>query len=410
MKCKKCGAEIDESSAFCSACGAKTKHKKHKKPFFLIRFFLQVISLVLYGALLVGLLGTVLLADVRILTSSDGIETLLTHLVTSQQEPADPVATEPAMGSPYLQRLSATTAADEYTVDEDGNIIDPDGNIIGNINDPENVQLPDGVTLPEGSTVPGDAPADASSLADHVYDLAKEILGEDIPISPEQILTFMVESNIMEFMAEKTASVVEDVISGNTDVNPFLTADDISQIVEENQELIEETFQVTITPDMKDDIHIQAQEALNDGQFNATLREQVDLALATPVPGREDMTLRDLLVLVSSYAQVKFLCLAIAACLVLMAVLMLLNYYNLPEGLNWNASACTVAGLLLSVPLMLLHISPALLESFLPETAETLALIDSAAHVIAPLHYGLLIFGLVLAVAALVWNAQIKKH
>lgn len=407
MHCKKCGAGMEEGSAFCSACGAK--NKKHKKPFFLVRFFLQTVCLVLFMALLVGLAGTILLADVRMLTSSGGIETILTHLVTAQQVPSAPVPTEPAMGSSYLQRLSATTVSDEYVVDEYGNIIDPNGNIIGNINDLDNVQLPDGVTLPEDITVPSDALTDANSLADYVYDLAKQFLGEDVSITPEQILTFITESNVMEFVAKKTATVVENILSGGTDTAPIITADDITQLVEDNQALIEDTFQVTITPEMKEQIQFQSQEMLNDGQINQVIRNSVDQVLAEPVPGMEDTTVSDLIAQVNVYTQVKFICLAAAVCLVLMALLMALNYYNLPGGLNWNASACVAAGLLLSAPLLLLHITPALLEGILPQTAETLALIDGAAQVISPLHYGLLIFGLALAVASLVWR-KLARH
>lgn len=407
MHCKKCGAEMAEGSAFCSACG--TKIKKNKKPFFLVRFLMQVISLVLYFALMVGLFATVLLADVRVLTSSGGIETILTHLVTSQQTPAAPVPTEPAMANPYLQRLSTTTAS-EYRVDEYGNIIDPNGNVIGNINDLDNIQLPEGVTLPEGITVPSDTLTDSNSLADYVYDLAKQILGEDVSITPEQILTFIVKSNVMEFVAEKTSTVVENILSGNLDATPIITPDDISQLLEDNQQLIEDTFQVTITPEMKDEIHLQAQEALSDGQINAAIHDTVGQVLAEPVPGMEGMTVSDLMAQINRFTQVKFICIAAVVCLALMALLMLLNYYNLPSGLTWNASACTVVGLLLSAPLLLLHISPALLEGFLPQTAETLALIDGAARVISPLHYGLLAFGLVLAVVSLVWKPLVQKH
>lgn len=363
MHCKKCGSALTEDAAFCPSCGAKTK-KRGKKPFFLIRFFLHIMSLVLYLVLMVSLLATALLADVRILTSSGGIEAIMTHLTTPDDTPA---STPPAMGA-------------------------------------AGVVLRDSTLLPGDVQIPDDAMSDSGALADFIQEMAGQILGEDVSVTPEQIQTFIQESTVMEFVADKAASMVGNILTGQTDSAPIITTEDILQLVDDNQALIEEVFQVEITEESKQEMAGQIDTALADADINAMLQEGIDQALQTPVPGTDGMTVQDILVYIQHLAQPKVIVLCGIGCLLLMGLLLLLNYYNLPRGIRWAGSACTTAGALLATPLAIVQFSPALVAGLMPETGETLQLISGAASVIAPVHYGLLAVGIVLMIVSFVWR------
>lgn len=368
MHCKKCGTALTDDAAFCPSCGAKAK-KRGKKPFFLIRFFLHLMSLLLYLALMVSLLATALLADVNILTSSGGIEAIMTHLVTTDGTTPSPTSpsTSPAMGSAGVMLLSATDL-------------------------PGDVQIPDDVTT------------DSGALADFIQDMAGQILGEDAAITPEQIQTFIQKSNIMEFVADKAASMVGNILSGKTDTAPIITTEDILQLVDDNQQLIEDIFRVEITEESKQEMAGQIDTALADADINAMLQEGITQALQTPVPGTDGMTVQEFLVYIQQLAQPKVIIFCVAACLLMMGLLGLLNYYNLPGGIRWIGSACTTAGALLATPLAIVQFSPALVAGLMPETGETLQLISGAASVIAPVHYGLLAMGIVLMIVSFTWR------
>lgn len=408
MHCKKCGAALTGDGSFCPTCGKKVP-RKSKRPIGPIRLVLQLASFVLFLALLASLLGTVLLADVRLLTSSGGIETILHQLIAPDDRPAsDPIGAAVGAVGVVVRRDSQDVYI--YTVDEDGNIIDENGNIIGNVNDPGSIQLPEGVELPEDLQIPTDALADSNALAEYIHEMAQQLLGEDIPITVDQVLSFIVESNVMEFVADKASTLVEDVLSGDLGSDPIITTEELVQLVEDNRAVIEKHFNVEITDEMAEEISTQIHENIDDEALNQSLRDTVNETMSQPVPGMEDMTVSDLLAKINVFTQTQFIIGAVIICLLMMGLMMALNYYNLPKGLRWNADACIWVGILLSTPLLVLQFAPSVLTNLLPETAEVLSLAGGAIQVIAPLHYGLLALGITMFIGSVVWKMMTKKR
>lgn len=330
--------------------------KEQNKPTFMARLILQISSLVLSLVLAVSLLATALLADVLVLTSSGGIEKILNHMVSPTDPAPDP--SEPAMGAAGVILLAS----------------------------PDNAELS------------ADMLPDSNFLTEYVYALLQEALGDDIPITPEQVQYFIEESTIVDFVADKSASLVQDMLNGTQTTT--VTAEELRQLMDENEQVIEETFQVEITEEMKQDMVTKMEEAVVDTDINATLRSGVERVLQMPVPGTGGMTVSDLLAIVQQYTKTQVLMGAIAICLVLMLALCGLNYYCLPKGLRWSASSCMFAGALLSIPLAMVQAAPSLLADVMPETSETLSLFYGATNALAPVHYGLLVFGVALMIVS----------
>ena len=382
MHCYKCGTEMPEGSAFCPSCGEKAK-KGWKKPPFLLRILMRLISLVLCLVLTVSLIATVLLIDVRTLTSSGGIEKLvnaLTETGTSQQTPT----TAPAMGAFGVLLRDPTDPTDPT--------------------EPTEPQP----TIPDDFEIPGDLDtSDTSVLTDYIFGFVQDMMGEDVNVTPDQVQTLVEESTLKDFLAEKASSLVQDMLTGEN--NTTFSAEEIMQLVDDNQSLIEDIFDVEITDEIKQNISVQVQEAVDDGALEETLRTGIEQVMQEPVPGMDGMTVSDLMAQIQKLSQSSVLFAAIAICVVLAIMIVLLNYYYIPRGLRQAASSCMTAGVLLSAPLAILHFSPTLLSGLLPETAELLSVIDGVTSVMAPYHYGLLIIGTVLTVLAFFWKLFTKK-
>lgn len=82
---------------------------------------------------------------------------------------------------------------------------------------------------------------------------------EDSNISQEEIEEFIEESGIEDLLAEKLGVGMEAVLNGE-DV-ALLTEDDIMDFVEDNQEIIEDTFEVEITEEMKNDLREEIKQS-----------------------------------------------------------------------------------------------------------------------------------------------------
>lgn len=405
MKCKKCGAKLPKGTTVCSGCGEAVATKQpRKRPPFPIRLLLQLISLVLCLVLTVTLLATALLADALLLTSSGGIETILNHLAPPSNP--DTPSVPPAMGAYGVVRLGGSNDYYGCEVDENGNIISPDGSILGNINDPDSIQIPDDVQIPEDLEIPAEALTSSGALGDFIYGLVEDALGTDIPVSLEQIKAFIEESTMMDFIAGKTASMVQDALNGTQ--NTTITTEEIMNLVDENEKIIEDIFQVDMTEEMKQEMAVRVEEAVVDSDINATLHESVNQVMQTEVPGTGGLTVSDLMLRLRVLLRPGFVAAAAALCLVLMLLLWGLSYYDPPRGLRWSASSCMSAGVLLSVPLALIQASPSLLAENMPETAQSLELLSGAVAVLAPVHYGLLAFGVAMLIGSFLWRVMRK--
>lgn len=82
---------------------------------------------------------------------------------------------------------------------------------------------------------------------------------EESEISEEEINEFIEESGIEDLLAEKLGVGMEAILNGE-DVS-ILTEDDIMDFVEDNEDIIEDTFEVDITEEMKDELRTEIKNA-----------------------------------------------------------------------------------------------------------------------------------------------------
>lgn len=379
MQCYVCGSFFDDSQPYCPVCGTMVQQpepiyyegmpplevqtpapapteppkKQRRKPHIALRIVLQLISFVLCLILSVTLIATVVLADVNLLTSSGGIKQLITAALIPNQAPHSP---RPMLG------------------------------MAGPQVDPGQLQLPEGA---EDAIASGDS----NAIVDMLYNTMQEMLGEDVPITKEQLQTFVEESTVTDYIADKVAGYAEDILNGTE--NTQITAEELVQLVEENKVLIEETFQVEITDEAMAEIEANVTTIVEENDINGTIRTEINNAMDS-AGAESGVPLAQIMEVVRLLSQDTVLYAAIGSCVLLILLLCGANFYNIPAGMTWAAMTCILNGIILAAPFAVLQLMP----SVLGELAAFVPMIS----VLAPIHYAVLIIGLVLLIASIVWR------
>ncbi len=371
--------------------------QNRKKPIPPIHLLLQLVSLVLCILLAVNLLATVFIFDLRALTSSGGIRTILDSLITSDTGSEEPALLAPLPAANGLSRLNVTTSGAESGEEESEEEKSEE--------EKSEEEKSEEEEMPQLSA---DLLTDPDALAAYMQSLAQGILGEETDISTEQVQTFINESTVMDFVSDKMSDYISDVLTGEQ--NASITSQDIMDLLEENEALLEETFQIELTEEKKAELFAQVDQAMTEADLDNTFRTGVNEMMNEPLPGTDGMSIGDLMLKVGEFAQGKAVFGALVICIVLAGLLLLANYYLPYRGLRWISCACTFTGFLVAAPLFVIHFLPGMVVQFMPEAAELSHVLDGFYSVMAPYHFMPLIIGLALAVVATLWKRIYRKQ
>lgn len=180
---------------------------KQKKLPLGVRFLLGLVSFVLCILLFVSTIVTILVADVRFLTSKGTLESLIQEALfgTSFSEPvsssgnyARPAVTfrTPKMAMPHLSEASSSSGLQDQ-------------------------------------------------LIESIYEMLSSSLGGELPITLEQVEDFIAESTLSEFLPEKISGIVSDVINGTNTTS--ITIEEVEELLKDNAQLISDTFNIPLT-------------------------------------------------------------------------------------------------------------------------------------------------------------------
>lgn len=373
MQCYVCGTVYEDELPNCPVCGTMTQReeslcyngmpplevevrpqnpqiqspKRRPKPHIALRIGMQLISFVLCLIFSVSLVATVVIADIHMLTSANGIKQMITSALLPARAPY--VATHAVGGA--------------------------------------NIRLNDSNILTDN---------DKNPLIDMLYDTMQEVMGKDTPIDREELVDFIENSTVSDFIAEKTAGYAEDILSGTN--NTQITADELVGLVEENQRALEDAFGVKFTKDQMDQIRKNVTDVVEKYDLNNKVRSEIDKMIdeATSGAAGAGIPLAEILQVFNLLTQDATLYAAIAFCVLLMALLCGANFYNVPAGMTWAAVPCILVGLILAAPIAVMQMMPEMLGG--------LASFAGMVAVFAPIHYAVPIFGVVLLIASIVWR------
>jgi len=256
----------------------------------------------------------------------------------------------------------------------------------------------------------------SGALVDWAYDYVQSQFGEEMEITKEQVQEFVENSTVKDFVAEKAAGLVQDFYSGES--NTTITTDEITELIEENAEILEEQFGLVINQEALDIVD----QVIEESGFLEPVEEEGLMgyiqqsmgggpaidgdASGTPViPGGDSQMMQDMLAMQQAMEVIRnvtsYTALAILAGV--MAFLMLLLFFvngGISAMLSQTGVILTLTGLIFSAPAIVCQTQPALLLGMLePMVAGIVISIFTAT---AWVNYTVLGVGLAMIVAAIV--------
>lgn len=346
----------------------------NKKPGLGIRILLHAASFLLCVILMSGLLVTAALIDLKTVTSAKGIETVINILFAADKPTQD------------NSSLSFYGSKDKKL----------------NSTGPVMLSASNGdFEIPDDFEIPYEALVDADALADFVVEMINEYADESVDITRETALDFIKNSTITEYTSQKVSGYLQDALEGTEDT--VITTDEIMTLLEDNKQLIEQTFDVTVTDEMTDKIRSNVAVVIDENDLNGNIRREIDNAMQQPLEGT-DMTVSDVAGYFGRLIDIKTILLALCICLLLTALLFLTNYYKPVNGLTW-ASVPFIAAGIISIGL-----TAAVCAVVQYNAADYAGLISDLTALFAPIHYGIAIVGVLMLTASVVWRVLNKKR
>lgn len=352
------------------------KGTRRNKPSLALRIPLQIFSFFLSIALFVCILATALLMDCNRLLSAAGIKQVMNAVFSVSQ--AKPVA----------QVFSGAVGAGVFMDDQ--------------------TALPPDVTIPEDALsnikLPADVltSGDTEALVDWLCTVASDMVGQDVQIDRKQMHTFVKQSTLTNYLSEKAAGYAADFINGTQET--LITSEELMQLLEDNETLIETTFQMEFSEEMKENLETAISTTIEENKLNEVIHEQVFTAMEETLNNSLPVEWEKIQAILQMLTSDELMMGAIGLCVLIMLLLCVLNFYNVPAGLTWSAVPCILAGGLLSLPVALLQESPALLTDMLEIPGMVAQLVLSFLSVFATVHYGLLMIGVALLALSILWR------
>ena len=378
-----------------------------------VRVLLGFVSVLLCIVLFVCSIVTILVADLSLLTSKGGLQKLIQDVLFSTSAPARPGFAPAGVlpgRSPIRMEEPDLGGFDFGSIDFSG-IIAGDGS--------------------------------SSAIADMLYGILEEQFPEEeLPISKEDVTNFVEESTLTEFISDKVSGIVVDVING--EVTTTITKEEVMELLEENKELIEDTFKTEIPDEVIESVGTLVEESKLSETIQQSVADIVGVEIAPTTPNNpdsenpgntigsstssnkkpifrpsdlevldnvtsgniSDMGIGEILAMVRIVTSPAVLIGCIAVCLLISGLLFLTNWGRPNAALRCSGIPYFIAGLLFLLPSAVAQFAPSLIDSLIPVAGKVIRQVLALAGTIS---LGVTVFGLVLIIGGAVWGSALKK-
>lgn len=386
-----------------------------------VRILLGFLSVLLCVLLFVSTVVTIVVADFRVVTSKDGLKTIITQALFPTSAPVRLPVGGLAAGRPVV-------FLDEVNV--------------GDQQIPEDMMNGMGDML--GGLVGGTGSESQSALIDAIHSLVSGAVGEDVEISKEQVENFVKNSTVSDFVTDKVAGVVSDLVAGESTTT--LTKEEVVTLLEENAAVIEQEMGIVISTEDIQTIGNWVEES----KVIETVQQEVAVitgmappsssgnsgsngsgegdtgnvggshqsgALIGMAPDGKDvisavtsgkdvttLTVAEILAVVRTLTSVTALMICIGVCAVLIGLLFLTHWGRPFAAIRSAGIPVMIAGILISIPGILAMAVPSLF------TGVVMVVIRQVLTLTGYVSIGVAVFGLVLIVVGAVLNSMMKKR
>ncbi len=381
------------------------------------KILLGLLAFILCVALFVTTVLTMVVADVRIITDKDNINTLITGYLTGKPAPQR----NPGIsGMPLQEKVHRAPIRNLDSADFDISMV-----------------------------------GDTNFLVEFIYNTMKEEMGEDLPLTLDEVQDFVEESTLDDFITEKGASLISDFITGENTTT--ITVEEIKEQLEQNAALIEETFQITIDDTVISEVTGAVEESgileeLEEGGLEAIINmanppsedaipeggnasadkdgntqsptskpnqnvAEKELTLIGAIQGiingeldLSKLSIPQLLNLFRSAISQETLLACIGLCVVLMGLVFLTQWKRYYSAMIKIGITLLVTGVICMVPAVIVWVAPELVVSLLGDMAFAMKLINMIVGMTYIVPAGVAAGGLVLIVAGAILRGVAKKR
>ena len=369
------------------------------------KVLLGILSVILCLCLTVSLLVTVLVADVQILTDKNNLNTLITGYLTGTK-------------MPHRQGLPAGVAV------QTGGKMAP----VKKLDDMADM---------------GDM-TDPNVLVSMIYDMLQEEAGGELEMSLQEVQDFVEKSTLDDFLVEKSASLVSDFITGENTTT--ITMEEIQEQLEQNAQLIQETFGVPMDnaatvgeivsaieeTGVVDKIQEGGLQALLDMSGPETMPEEdqgetpdsikteskkmptnligVIMALINGEIDLSEMELPQILDLFRAAVPAETLWLCIGICVLFIGLIFLVSWSKYYRAMVAVGVTLLDTGVVFTVPVILVKVLPDLFKTLLGSAASAYPVLCTAMEMLITPPLVLIGLGLALIVSGSILRHMVKKR
>ena len=159
-----------------------------------------------------------------------------------------------------------------------------------------------------------------------------------------------------------------------------------------------------LTEEQRETLRKELVEAVDEQNLSGTIRDSVNEAMDDALQeslGMDVDTAREMIRQVTSNRTLLTL---LGICLLLIALLCGLNFYNLGAGFTWSSAAGMLVGWVVCLPLWAMDAIWNVLVEMAPEMAGMVGSVEAFVAPIAPIHYGLFYGSVTVFILSVVWR------
>lgn len=293
-----------------------------------VRFLLGFVTFLLCVVLFVTSIAGILLANtVQILSSQENLEAILQEVLFVELQPTPSVLSAPMGGSPLPLNYAPY------------------------------------ITYQSADIRLSEKQQSTTSVVEWIYNALADDFGDELTVDLETVKLFVAESTLDDFLVKKVAIMINDAYTGKQTVT--LSPEEIRAAIEENAALIEQYFGVT----MDDQVITDVTTIIEENEYISRIEEEgiVNIVMNPDKPSAEAPDSEDapeinmnpnsvdpqqIVDAFRSIFSVQTLLLCIGACVVLIALILLVNMKQIWAGLKktgWTLMLAALPFVLLTV-------------------------------------------------------------